>query len=125
MDTIDEVGRGGSTCTGEERAPASLLVGGGEAAGGQRPCKARVCRRVAACLLTRRKIHETDSRVTLIVQPDAGFNRHPCLADAAGAHDDLEPSTITPLVKRLEQAGHVVRRRNPSDERQVKVLLTD
>jgi MarR family transcriptional regulator, organic hydroperoxide resistance regulator len=38
---------------------------------------------------------------------------------------DLEPSTITPLVKRLEQAGHVVRRRNPSDERQVKVSLTD
>ena len=38
---------------------------------------------------------------------------------------DLEPSTITPLVKRLEQAGHVVRRRNPEDERQVKVLLTD
>src|SRR6201995_2872147 len=38
---------------------------------------------------------------------------------------DLEPSTITPLVKRLEQAGHVVRRRNPADERQVKVLLTD
>jgi DNA-binding MarR family transcriptional regulator len=38
---------------------------------------------------------------------------------------DLEPSTITPLVKRLEQAGHVVRRRNPADERQVRVLLTD
>src|SRR5271169_993819 len=38
---------------------------------------------------------------------------------------DLEPSTITPLVKRLELAGHVVRRRNPADERQVKVLLTD
>jgi len=38
---------------------------------------------------------------------------------------DLEPSTITPLVKRLEKAGHVVRRRNPSDEREVKVLLTD
>src|ERR1700745_398467 len=37
----------------------------------------------------------------------------------------LEPSTIPPLVKRLEQAGHVVRQRNPSDERQVKVLLTD
>ena len=37
---------------------------------------------------------------------------------------DLEPSTITPLVKRLEQAGHVVRRRNPSDERQVRVRLT-
>ena len=38
---------------------------------------------------------------------------------------DLEPSTITPLVKRLEQAGHVVRQRNPSDERQVRVMLTD
>ena len=28
-------------------------------------------------------------------------------------------------MKRLEQAGHVVRQRNPSDERQVKVLLTE
>src|SRR6516162_4079956 len=37
---------------------------------------------------------------------------------------DLEPSTITPLVKRLEAAGHVVRRRNPADERQVRVRLT-
>jgi MarR family transcriptional regulator, organic hydroperoxide resistance regulator len=38
---------------------------------------------------------------------------------------DLEPSTITPLVKRLEQAGFVVRQRNPQDERQVKVTLTE
>jgi DNA-binding MarR family transcriptional regulator len=38
---------------------------------------------------------------------------------------DLEPSTITPLMKRLEQAGHVVRRRDPADERQVRVGLTD
>lgn len=38
---------------------------------------------------------------------------------------DLEPSTITPLVKRLEHAGHVVRKRNPADERQVQVQLTD
>jgi DNA-binding MarR family transcriptional regulator len=38
---------------------------------------------------------------------------------------DLEPSTITPLVKRLEAAGRVVRQRNPADERQVKVTLTD
>jgi DNA-binding MarR family transcriptional regulator len=27
-------------------------------------------------------------------------------------------------MKRLEQAGHVVRQRNPADERQVKVKLT-
>ena len=38
---------------------------------------------------------------------------------------DLEPSTITPLVKRLEAAGHVVRKRNAADERQVRVSLTD
>lgn len=38
---------------------------------------------------------------------------------------DLDPSTITPLVKRLEQAGRLVRQRNPSDERQVRVQLTD
>ena len=37
----------------------------------------------------------------------------------------LEPSTITPLVKRLEQAGLVDRQRNPDDERQVNVRLTD
>lgn len=38
---------------------------------------------------------------------------------------DLEPSTITPLVKRLESAGYVVRKRNPEDERQVRVMLTE
>ncbi|MEH3103108.1 MAG: MarR family transcriptional regulator [Sphingomonas phyllosphaerae] len=37
----------------------------------------------------------------------------------------LESSTVTPLVKRLEAAGHVSRQRNPDDERQVRVLLTD
>lgn len=37
----------------------------------------------------------------------------------------LESSTITPLVKRLEAAGFVTRKRNPNDERQVQVSLTD
>jgi DNA-binding MarR family transcriptional regulator len=36
----------------------------------------------------------------------------------------LEPSTITPLMKRLEVAGFVSRQRNPEDERQVRVYLT-
>ena len=36
----------------------------------------------------------------------------------------LEPSTITPLVKRLEAAGFLTRHRNPADERQVNVRLT-
>ncbi len=37
----------------------------------------------------------------------------------------LEPSTITPLTKRLEAAGLVSRIRDPQDERQVRVRLTD
>lgn len=37
----------------------------------------------------------------------------------------LEPSTITPLAKRLELAGLVTRIRNPKDERQVCVRLTE
>ncbi|MFF2322723.1 MarR family winged helix-turn-helix transcriptional regulator [Agrobacterium sp. NPDC058088] len=37
----------------------------------------------------------------------------------------LESSTLTPLLKRLEAAGHVRRERNLSNERQVLVTLTD
>ncbi len=37
----------------------------------------------------------------------------------------LESSTITPPVKRLEQAGLLERRRSKADERQVHVWLTD
>ncbi|MEI2416083.1 MarR family transcriptional regulator [Orrella sp. JC864] len=36
----------------------------------------------------------------------------------------LEPSTLTPLLKRLEAAGLVQRTRNPANERQVLVALT-
>jgi MarR family transcriptional regulator, organic hydroperoxide resistance regulator len=37
----------------------------------------------------------------------------------------LESSTITPLVKRLETAALLSRERNPADERQVQVRLTE
>ncbi|WP_425387987.1 MarR family winged helix-turn-helix transcriptional regulator [Azospirillum halopraeferens] len=37
----------------------------------------------------------------------------------------LESSTLTPLLKRLEALGHVRRTRDPADERQVRVSLTD
>lgn len=37
----------------------------------------------------------------------------------------LESSTLTPLLKRLETAGLVARTRNPENERQVIVALTD
>lgn len=37
----------------------------------------------------------------------------------------LESSTLTPLLKRMEASGYVTRRRDASDERQVRVALTD
>ncbi len=37
----------------------------------------------------------------------------------------LESSTVTPPVKRLEQAGLVTRQRSQVDERQVQVRMTD
>lgn len=37
---------------------------------------------------------------------------------------DLESSTVTPLLKRLESAGFVARERNAKDERRVHVRLT-
>jgi len=37
----------------------------------------------------------------------------------------LESSTLTPLLKRLETLGYLTRRRDPDDERQVRLRLTD
>ena len=44
---------------------------------------------------------------------------------ALGERLFLESSTLTPLLKRLETAGYVTRRRNPDDERQVRIHLTE
>lgn len=41
-----------------------------------------------------------------------------------GARLDLESSTLTPLVKRLEKQGLVIRNRDKQDERKVRVRLT-
>ncbi|AFE09687.1 organic hydroperoxide resistance transcriptional regulator [Corallococcus coralloides DSM 2259] len=41
-----------------------------------------------------------------------------------GARLDMDTGTITPLVKRLEVAGFVTRKRDPADERRVLVDLT-
>lgn len=37
----------------------------------------------------------------------------------------LESSTLTPLLKRMEAAGHVIRQRDPKDERRVRIRLTE
>jgi MarR family transcriptional regulator, organic hydroperoxide resistance regulator len=37
----------------------------------------------------------------------------------------LESSTLTPMLKRLEALGFITRARDPADERQVRIQLTD
>ena len=37
----------------------------------------------------------------------------------------LESNTLTPILKKLEEMGYVRRQRDPADERQVRVDLTD
>ena len=37
----------------------------------------------------------------------------------------LESNTLTPLLKRMEVAGHLTRHRDPGDERQVRIRLAD
>lgn len=49
----------------------------------------------------------------------------PLTVGALASRLSLESSTVTPPVKRLEQAGLVTRQRSAADERQVLVELTD
>ena len=49
----------------------------------------------------------------------------PRTVGALGDALDLDSSTLTPLLKRLEAGGLVERRRDPEDERRVIVALTD
>lgn len=42
-----------------------------------------------------------------------------------GQRLDLETNTLTPLLKRMESAGYLSRRRNPQDERSLIVSLTE
>jgi MarR family transcriptional regulator, organic hydroperoxide resistance regulator len=42
-----------------------------------------------------------------------------------GARLSLESNTLTPLLKRLETLGYIERSRDPADERQVRVRLSE
>ena len=49
----------------------------------------------------------------------------PRTVKALGQALDLDSGTLTPLLKRLEAAGFVTRRRDTQDERKVQIELTD
>ncbi|PTS89368.1 MULTISPECIES: MarR family winged helix-turn-helix transcriptional regulator [unclassified Caulobacter] len=53
------------------------------------------------------------------------WEQSPRSVGALGEALDLDSSTLTPLLKRLEAAGLVSRTRDPQDERRVIVTLTD
>ena len=58
--------------------------------------------------------------VMLVLWEDA-----PRTVKALGQALDLDSGTLTPLLKRLEAAGFVTRRRDAQDERKVQIELTD
>lgn len=53
------------------------------------------------------------------------WERDDCMVSEIGARLNLDSGTLTPLLKRLEAAGRITRRRDPRDERQVRITLTD
>lgn len=52
------------------------------------------------------------------------FENAPCSVGALGARLGMDTGSITPLLKRMEQAGRISRSRDPQDERKVLVVLT-
>ncbi len=52
------------------------------------------------------------------------WEQAPRTVKALGHALDLDSGTLTPLLKRLEAAGFVTRRRDPEDERKLQVELT-
>ncbi|WP_172296389.1 MarR family winged helix-turn-helix transcriptional regulator [Pseudoruegeria sp. HB172150] len=53
------------------------------------------------------------------------WERAPRSVGELGEKLHLDSGTLTPLLKRMEAAGHVRRSRDPRDERRVQVELTD
>ncbi|GAB3801638.1 MarR family transcriptional regulator [Humibacter antri] len=53
------------------------------------------------------------------------WEESPRTVGAIGRALQLEPATLSPLLKRLEASGLVKRERDPNDERMLRVTLTD
>lgn len=53
------------------------------------------------------------------------FNGTPRSVGGLGNKLGMDTGTITPLLKRLEMSGKVLRQRDPEDERRVLITLTD
>lgn len=49
----------------------------------------------------------------------------PLTVTELGQHLQLDPATLSPLLKRLEATGYLSRLRDPADERALRLTLTD
>ena len=52
------------------------------------------------------------------------WERDPLSVSEIGTRLGLESNTLTPMLKRMEAAGLITRRRDPGDERRVNISLT-
>lgn len=53
------------------------------------------------------------------------WEQAPLNVKTLGDRLQLDSGTLTPMLKRMEQAGLVSRRRDPADERQLEITLTE
>lgn len=52
------------------------------------------------------------------------WGKQPMTVRELGERLSLEPATLSPLLKRLESSGYLLRARDPDDERALRVTLT-
>lgn len=94
------------------------------------PLKDHICRTIYATNLAIQRIHKVALDELGITYPQyLVFNllweRDTQSVSELADQLELEASTLTPLLKRLEAGGYVVRVRNPGDERQVLISLSE
>lgn len=94
------------------------------------PLSDHICRTIYSTNLAIQRIHKTSLDEMGITYPQYLVMNLLWERDGRTVGDlartlELEASTLTPLLKRLETAGHLRRIRNPQDERQVLISLTD
>ncbi|TDE32989.1 MarR family transcriptional regulator [Nonomuraea mesophila] len=69
-------------------------------------------------------LHRTDMNALVEIQ-DAHLAGHALSPGELGGKLNLSAPATTALIDRLEQAGHVVRRRSATDGRKVEVVITE
>ncbi len=94
------------------------------------PLSAHICRTIYATNLAIQRVHKVvlDALGITYLQYlvfNLLWDRDNQSVSELAGQLELEASTLTPLLKRLEVAGYLSRVRNPGDERQVLIGLTD